>query len=82
MVNEVEACLNPKFTRGDQESSIKGTSSREPDKAVKCPWCSCKFDPGLSVTLQSDTSATRPEAVEVQQGALAPHAASVLMKLL
>ena len=45
-------------------------------------WCSTKFDPGSPVALQPGASDSRPESVEVQRGALAPHAASILMKLL
>ena len=39
-------------------------------------------DPGLSVALQPDACDSRPESIQVQQGGLAPHAASILMKLL
>ena len=54
----------------------------DPKYAVQCPWCSTKFNPGSSVALQPDASDSRPESVEVQRGAPAPHDASILMKLL
>lgn len=49
---------------------------------VECPWCAHTFDPDVSRPYQSQTSSRGAQLDESNRGALAPHATSVLMKLL
>ena len=72
----------PSLPEETKQHKSRAPAPGDPKHAVQCPWCSTKFDPGSSVALQPDASDSRPESVEVQRGALAPHAASILMKLL
>ena len=72
----------PSLPEETKQHKSRAPAPGDPKHAVQCPWCSTKFDPGLSVALQPDSSDSRPESVEVQRGALAPPAASILMKLL
>ena len=72
----------PSLPEETKQHKSRTPAPGDPKHAVQCPWCSTKFDPGSSVALQPDASDSRPESVEVQRGALAPHAASILMKLL
>ena len=72
----------PSLPEETKQHKSRAPAPGDPKHAVQCPWCSTKFDPGSSVALQPDASDFRPESVEVQRGALAPHAASILMKLL
>eukprot|EP00435_Cladocopium_sp_Y103_P040038 s2308_g10.t2 len=52
-----------------------------PKNAVHCPWCAHSFDPKFAGT--PPPADTEPDVnSEVVRGALAPHAASILMKLL
>ena len=54
-------------------------------KCVECPWCATSFDPDCQDKSKSGTSASDVKAEkdqEANRGELAPHAASVLMKLL
>ena len=82
--NSVERCLDlvgkgiklkhvstPSLPEETKNHQSRAPAPGNQPKTVNCPWCSCEFDPGSSVTLQSDTSATRQEGVEVQRGALA-----------
>ena len=71
----------PSLPEETKQHKSRAPAPGDPKHAVQCPWCSTKFDPGSSVALQPDASDSRPESVEVQRGALAPHAASILMKL-
>ena len=72
----------PSLPEETKQHKSRAPAPGDPKHAVQCPWCSTKFDPGLPVALQPGASDSRPESVEVQRGALAPHAASILMKLL
>ena len=71
----------PSLPEETKQHKARAPAPGDPKHAVQCPWCS-KFDPESSVALQPDASDSQPESVEVQWGALAPHAASILMKLL
>ena len=53
-----------------------------PKNKVSCPWCSHEFDPGAPEFYQPGTTGDDVSSGESARGALAPHAASVLMKLL
>ena len=72
----------PSLPEETKQHKSRAPAPGDPKHAVQCPWCSTKFDPGSSVALQPDASDSRPESVEVQRGALAPHAASILVRLL
>ena len=53
-----------------------------PKNKVSCPWCSHEFDPDAPVFDPPGTTGDDVSSGESARGALAPHAASVLMKLL
>ena len=53
-----------------------------PKNKVSCPWCSHEFDPGAPEFYQPGTTGDDVSSGQSARGALAPHAASVLMKLL
>ena len=53
-----------------------------PKKKVSCPWCSHEFDPDAPEFYKPGTTGEDVSPGESARGALAPHAASVLMKLL
>ena len=53
-----------------------------PKKKVSCPWCSHEFDPDAPEFYKPGTTGEAVSPGESARGALAPHAASVLMKLL
>ena len=72
----------PSLPEETKQHKSRAPAPGDPKHAVQCPWCSTKFDPGSPVALPPGASDSRPESVEVQRGALAPHAASILMKLL
>ena len=61
--------------------SRKPTQS-DPKKAVNCPCCNHRFDPTISVNESAGTVGRDLQPTEVPRGELAPHAASILMKLL
>ena len=54
----------------------------DPKKKVSCPWCSHEFDPDAPEFYKPGTIGEDVSPGESARGALAPHAASVLMKLL
>ena len=54
----------------------------DPKKKVSCPWCSHEFDPDAPEFYKPGTTGEDVSPGESARGALAPHAASVLMKLL
>jgi len=54
----------------------------DPKKSVSCPWCSHKFDPAYLVNGSSGTGEKDVSSPDAPRGELAPHAASMLMKLL
>ena len=54
----------------------------DPKKSVTCPWNAHNFDPAASMPYQHGTSEDDVSSSESARGALAPHAASALMKLL
>ena len=54
----------------------------DPKKKVACPWCSHEFDPDAPEFYKPGTIGEDVSPGESARGALAPHAASVLMKLL
>ena len=51
---------------------------------VECPWCAHSFDPEMPVLHETGNSSPgrESESLTLSRGSLAPHAASVLMKLL
>ena len=49
---------------------------------VECPWCAHSFDPEMSALPETDSSHPGQDGEPLNRGNLAPHAASVLMKLL
>ena len=51
-------------------------------RRVECPWCAHTFDPEMSVLYETDNSHPGQDSESLNRGNLAPHAASVLMKLL
>ena len=53
-----------------------------PKNKVSCPWCSHEFDPDAPEFYQPGTTGDDVSSGESARGALAPHAASVLMKLI
>eukprot|EP00435_Cladocopium_sp_Y103_P020859 s2746_g5.t1 len=53
-----------------------------PKKAISCLWCSHQFDPTAPVPYKHGTSEKDVTSGETARGALASHAASILMKLL
>ena len=54
----------------------------DPKKKVSCPWCSHEFDPDAPEFYKPGTTGEDVSPGESARGALAPHAAKVLMKLL
>ena len=54
----------------------------DPKKSVSCPWCAHQFDPTALLPYQHGTDEDDVSSSESARGALAPHAASILMKLL
>ena len=51
-------------------------------RRVECPWCAHTFDPEMSVLSETGNSHPGQDSESLNRGNLAPHAASVLMKLL
>ena len=51
-------------------------------RRVECPWCAHSFDPEMSVLTETDSSRPGQDSESLNRGNLAPHAASVFMKLL
>ena len=49
---------------------------------VECPWCAHSFDPEMPVLYETGSSRSGQDSELLSRGNLAPHAASVLMKLL
>ena len=49
---------------------------------VECPWCAHSFDPEMPVLYETGSSRPGQDSELLSRGNLAPHAASVLMKLL
>ena len=49
---------------------------------VECPWCAHSFDPGEPALYETGDSRHGRDSEPLNRGSLAPHAASVLMKLL
>eukprot|EP00435_Cladocopium_sp_Y103_P056564 s370_g19.t1 len=54
----------------------------DPKKAITCPWCSHQFDSSAPLPYKHGTTGEDVTPGESDRGALAPHAASILMKLL
>ena len=54
----------------------------DPQKSVTCPWCAHQFDPTALLPYQHGTDEEDVTSSESARDALAPRAASVLMKLL
>ena len=50
-------------------------------RKVECPWCAQSFDPEMPVLHETDSSRPGQDSESLNRGNLAPHAASVLMKL-
>ena len=71
----------PSLPEDTKESKYRAPAHGK--NCVECPWCAHKFDPDVSVPLSSDASSGgTPQDESSPRGTLAPHAASVLMKLL
>ena len=51
-------------------------------RRVECPWCAHSFDPEMPVLYETGSSRPGQDSESLNRGNLAPHAASVLMKLL
>ena len=51
-------------------------------RKVECPWCAHSFDPEMPVLHETGSSRPGQDSESLNRGNLAPHAASVLMKLL
>ena len=51
-------------------------------RKVECPWCAHSFDPEMPVRSETGNSRPGQDSETLSRGNLAPHAASVLMKLL
>ena len=51
-------------------------------RKVECPWCAHSFDPEMSALNETGNSRPGQDSETLNRGNLAPHAASVLMKLL
>ena len=51
-------------------------------RRVECPWCAHSFDPEMPALPETDSSHPGQDSESLNRGNLAPHAASVLMKLL
>ena len=51
-------------------------------RKVECPWCAHSFDPEMPVLPETGNSRPGQDSESLSRGNLAPHAASVLMKLL
>ena len=51
-------------------------------RKVECPWCAHSFDPEMPVLYETGSSRPGQDSESLNRGNLAPHAASVLMKLL
>ena len=51
-------------------------------RKVECPWCAHSFDPEMSALNETVNSRPGQDSETLNRGNLAPHAASVLMKLL
>ena len=51
-------------------------------RKVECPWCAHSFDPEMHVLPETGNSRPGQDSESLSRGNLAPHAASVLMKLL
>ena len=52
------------------------------NRKVECPWCAHSFDPEMSALNETGNSRPGQDSETLNRGNLAPHAASVLMKLL
>ena len=71
-------CLPPSLPE-----ETKTHKSRAPcPRKVTCHWCSHEFDPDAPSPYQLGATGDDVDPGESTRGALAPHAASVLMKLL
>ena len=51
-------------------------------RKVECPWCAHSFDPEMPALFETGNSHPGQDSASLNRGNLAPHAASVLMKLL
>ena len=51
-------------------------------RKVECPWCAHSFDPEMPALPETGNSRPGQDSESLSRGNLAPHAASVLMKLL
>ena len=51
-------------------------------RRVECPWCAHSFDPEMPALPETGSSHPGQDSESLSRGNLAPHAASVLMKLL
>ena len=51
-------------------------------RKVECPWCAHSFDPEMTALNETANSRPGQDSETLNRGNLAPHAASVLMKLL
>lgn len=79
---ELKHVSTPSLPEETKNHPSRAPCPGDPKKKVSCPWCAHQFDPGASAALKRDAPADDVSPGETARGALAPHAASVLMKLL
>ena len=72
----------PSLPEETKKHKSRAPCSGDPKKKVSCPWCSHEFDPDAPEFYKPGTTGEDVSPGESARGALAPHAASVLMKLL
>ena len=72
----------PSLPEETKKHKYRAPCAGNPKNKVSCPWCSHEFDPGAPEFYQPGTTGDDVSSGESARGALAPHAASVLMKLL
>ena len=89
----VEKCLDivgkdtklKKVSTPSLPEETKSSPYRAPSdgkRKVECPWCAHSFDPEMPALSETGSSHPGQDSESLSRGNLAPHAASVLMKLL
>ena len=73
---------HPVFQKKQRNTNRRHLVQVTPKIGYPCPWCSHEFDPDALEFYQPGTTGDDVSSGESARGALAPHAASVLMKLL
>ena len=72
----------PSLPEETKKHKSRAPCQGDPKRKITCHWCSHEFDPDAPSPCQLGTTGDDVDPGESTRGALAPHAASVLMKLL